>query len=162
MWMFITVFTTDSNMSLSRAISVEDALSYPVPLSHTLILFYNLRLRFQVSPFLQNSPPYTCYVLVFFPFVNVSIFFFSFPYTTISLIYFIITFETTIFLVLYIFTFYGVLSIQKPCLYVTTQHSVINTHINIFSGIQTHNPSISNAKIIPFAHIAASVFTCRF
>lgn len=60
MWMFITVFTT-AYMSLSRAISAQYTLSFPVSLSYILILFFNLRLRVSSVPFLSDFP--TLYLL---------------------------------------------------------------------------------------------------
>ena len=77
--MFITVFTTVSNMSLSTAISVEYTLSYPVSLNYILISFFNLRQRVSSIPFLSELPTiYLLRICLLYFCVCVNIYFFMF------------------------------------------------------------------------------------
>jgi hypothetical protein len=112
MWMFITVFTTAYNMSLSRAISVQYPLPAPISLSYILILLFNLRLRVSSVPFLSDFTTTYLSRFVFFPFVCLNIYLLI----LFSLYNNLTNFDSEKHLklrfvvLLYIFTFYGILS----------------------------------------------------
>jgi hypothetical protein len=104
---------------------------------------------FQVFSFFQISPPCAYYVFVFFPLIYL---FFLFSLNNrLTNFDSKLHFKLLILCIIHIYFLLGLCPSRSPCLNVTTQHSVIRKHVNIFSGIQTHIPSVSNvAKLYPF------------